>query len=96
MFAPNQADVRRFFCGAYNKHHTNQPLEAIETLAAMWMDLHPEYAGDFADEAGALTTLAAGGDTSAGATESPFLHVSIWARRRAKLAGHLSLRCAVW
>ncbi|ESS13328.1 MAG: DUF1841 family protein [Burkholderiales bacterium] len=77
MFAPNQADVRRFFCGAYNKHHTNQPLEAIETLAAMWMDLHPEYAGDFADEAGALTTLAAGGDTSAGATESPFLHVSM-------------------
>ncbi|MEZ7834792.1 MAG: DUF1841 domain-containing protein, partial [Burkholderiaceae bacterium] len=22
MFAPNQIDVRRFFCGAYNKHHT--------------------------------------------------------------------------
>jgi hypothetical protein len=77
MFAPNQADVRRFFCGAYNKHHANQPLEAIETLAAQWMDLHPEYASDFSDEAAALAKLEGGTAEAAQHGENPFLHLSM-------------------
>ncbi len=76
MFAPNQADVRRFFCGAYAKHQTSQPLEAIETLAAQWMDLHPEYAADFADEAGALAKLEASSAQDQQA-DNPFLHLSM-------------------
>ena len=33
MFAPSQADVRRFFCQVHAKTRTGEPLEAIETIA---------------------------------------------------------------
>lgn len=43
MFAPSQADVRRFFCSAWAKSQAYQPMETIETLAAGWIAEHPEW-----------------------------------------------------
>ncbi|OYU44850.1 MAG: hypothetical protein CFE44_10705 [Burkholderiales bacterium PBB4] len=73
MFSPSQADVRRFFCSVYAKARTGVAMEAIETLAAQWMDEHPEYANDFADEAAALRAM---GEIREGEA-NPFLHVSM-------------------
>jgi hypothetical protein len=74
MFTPNQADVRRFFCGAFRKATQHQPLEAIEALAAQWMQEHPEYHTVFADEAAALAST---GQATDGSGENPFLHLSM-------------------
>ena len=49
MFQPSQADVRRFFCAVLAKSQTGQPLEALETLASLWIAEHPEYHDDLAD-----------------------------------------------
>ena len=46
MFNPSQDDVRRFFCSVYAKSRVNAPMEAIETLAALWIDEHPHYHTD--------------------------------------------------
>ena len=73
MFTPSQADVRRFFCSVQAKAQSNAPLEAIETIASQWMAEHPEYQGDFADVAAALTKMA---DVEGGKT-NPFLHLSM-------------------
>jgi len=73
MFNPSQADVRRFFCSVYAKARTGTALEAIETIAAQWMDEHPEYAGDFADVDSALARM---GESVEGQT-NPFLHLSM-------------------
>ena len=73
MFSPSQADVRRFFCSTYAKARAGSPLEAIETIAAQWMDEHPEYAADFADEAAALRAM---GEVKEGHS-NPFLHLSM-------------------
>lgn len=73
MFSPSQADVRRFFCSVFDKHRQGQPMEAIETLAAQWMDEHPEYQGDFSDVDAALARM---GEQNTGA-ENPFLHLSM-------------------
>lgn len=73
MFSPSQADVRRFFCSTYAKARTGAALEAIETIAAQWMDEHPEYAADFADEAAALRAM---GEVNSDRT-NPFLHLSM-------------------
>lgn len=73
MFSPTQAEVRQFFCSVYAKARQGLPMEALETLASQWMDQHPEYHADFADEAKALATLYE-------ATEgrvNPFLHLSM-------------------
>ncbi|HRO82676.1 MAG TPA: DUF1841 family protein, partial [Alicycliphilus denitrificans] len=43
MFNPTQADVRRFFCAAHAKQQAGGPMEAIETLAGLWIAEHPEY-----------------------------------------------------
>jgi len=43
MFSPSQADVRRFFCSVYAKAQTGQALEAIETIAPLWINENPEY-----------------------------------------------------
>ena len=48
-------------------------MEAIETIAAQWMDEHPEYAADFADEEAALRAM---GEVKEGQT-NPFLHLSM-------------------
>jgi Domain of unknown function (DUF1841) len=73
MFNPSQEDVRRFFCSVYAKARSNQAMEAIETIAAQWMDEHPEYHADFADVDLALTTMY---EATEGRT-NPFLHLSM-------------------
>ena len=57
MFSPSQEDVRRFFCEAFAKSRDGKPMEAIETLAARWMDEHPEYHADFSDLDAALASM---------------------------------------
>ena len=73
MFSPTQADVRRFFCSIYAKAQAGQPLEAIETIASLWIDEHPEYHAELADVDAALASMlqAEEGKTNA------FLHLSM-------------------
>jgi Domain of unknown function (DUF1841) len=73
MFNPSQADVRRFFCAANAKHQAGQPMEAIETLASLWIDEHPEYREDLSDVDAAI---ARNYDLTPGKT-NPFLHLSM-------------------
>jgi len=73
MFSPSQADVRRFFCSVYAKWQAGQPLEAIETLAQLWMAEHPEFHAELADLDTALATL----DAPAQDRTNPFLHLSM-------------------
>jgi hypothetical protein len=51
-----------FFCSVYAKAQAGQSLEAIETIASLWMDEHPEYVAELADVNAALQTLSAGAD----------------------------------
>ena len=73
MFQPSQADVRRFFCAVLAKSQTGQPLEALETLASLWIAEHPEYHDDLADAERAVRCIA---DSDGGET-NPFLHLSM-------------------
>lgn len=73
MFNPSQADVRRFFCAVHAKSQAGSPMEAIETLASLWIDEHPEYHADLADVDAAL---ARNYDDPPGQT-NPFLHLSM-------------------
>ena len=73
MFNPSQADVRRYFCGVYAKSRAGQPLEALETIASLWIDDHPEYHADLADVDTALASMQ---QTQEGKT-NPFLHLSM-------------------
>ena len=72
MFAPSQNDVRRFFCDAYRKRREGGVMTPLETLAADWVDQHPEYHADLADVDAALAAVF---DVVAGRTH-PFLHLS--------------------
>jgi hypothetical protein len=73
MFSPSQADVRRFFCSIYAKAQAGQPLEAIETIASLWIDEHPEYHAELADEAAALASMLNAEEGKG----NPFLHLSM-------------------
>ena len=73
MFAPSQNDVRRFFCDAWRKQRDGMPLTPLESLAADWVALHPEYHDDLADVDAALAAVF---DVEAGRT-NPFLHLSM-------------------
>jgi hypothetical protein len=73
MFAPSQADVRRFFCDARRKQRDGAVLTPIESLAADWIAQHPEYDADLADVDAALAAVF---DVEAGRT-NPFLHLSM-------------------
>ena len=73
MFQPSQADVRRFFCGVRSKMLTQAPMEAIETLASLWIAEHPEYHAELAD---ADAAVARNYDETPGQT-NPFLHLSM-------------------
>lgn len=73
MFNPSQADVRRFFCGVRRKMLDSAPMEAIETLASLWIAEHPEYFDDLADVEAVLNRNY---DATPGAT-NPFLHLSM-------------------
>ncbi|MES2188012.1 MAG: DUF1841 family protein [Pseudomonadota bacterium] len=74
MFQPSQQEVRRFFCAVHAKAQAGQPMEAIETLAALWIAEHPEYHADLADADAAVARVY---DDSAGGRENPFLHLSM-------------------
>ena len=73
MFAPSQADVRRFFCDALRKQREGAVLTPLESLAADWIAEHPEYQADLADVEAALAAVF---DVEAGRT-NPFLHLSM-------------------
>ena len=73
MFNPTQADVRRFFCAVHAKAQASQPMEAIETLASMWIAEHPEYHAELSDLDAAL---ARNYDAEPERT-NPFLHLSM-------------------
>lgn len=73
MFNPTQADVRRFFCAAHAKQQAGQAMEAIETLAGLWIAEHPEYHADLLDVDAAL---ARNYDETPDRT-NPFLHLSM-------------------
>jgi hypothetical protein len=73
MFAPSQHDVRRFFCEARRKRRDGLPLTPMETVAADWIDQHPEYHAELDDVEAALERVY---DVEAGRT-NPFLHLSM-------------------
>ena len=73
MFTPSQADVRRFFCSIYAKAQAGQPLEAIETIASLWIDEHPEYHAELADVDAALAAM----QSAEPGRDNPFLHLSM-------------------
>ena len=73
MFSPSQADVRHFFCSIYAKSKAGQPLEAIETIASLWIDEHPEDHADLADIDTALAQMAKAEEGQG----NPFLHLSM-------------------
>ncbi len=73
MFSPSQTDVRRFFCQTALKLRQASGMDAIETLAAMWIAEHPEYEAALGDEADAVDRNYAVDD----AKTNPFLHLSM-------------------
>ena len=73
MFAPSSSDVRGFFVEAGRKRVAGLPLTPLETIAADWIDAHPEYADDLAD---ADSARAATYSPESG-RENPFLHLSM-------------------
>ena len=73
MFAPSQHDVRRFFCDTHRKRREGLPLTPMETVAADWIDQHPEYHAELSDLEAALAAVY---DVDAGRT-NPFLHLSM-------------------
>ena len=73
MFNPSQHDVRRFFCEAWRKEREGAILEPMETLAAQWIQQHPEHHADLAD---VNEALAASYPVENGRT-NPFLHLSM-------------------
>ena len=48
-------------------------MEAIETIASLWIDEHPEYHAELADLDGALASM----ETVDAARTNPFLHLSM-------------------
>jgi hypothetical protein len=73
MFTPSQDDVRRFFCAVHAKSRAGSPLTPLETLAAQWIDEHPEYDVDLSDEQAALSKMYPVED----GRSNPFLHLSM-------------------
>ena len=73
MVQPTQADVRRFFCAVHAKAQAQQPMEAIETLASLWIAEHPEFHTELAD---AEAAIARNYDLEPQRT-NPFLHLSM-------------------
>lgn len=73
MFHPSQADVRRYFCSVYAKAKAGQTLDALETIASLWINEHPEYHPQLADLTAALASMG----TLEATTSNPFLHLSM-------------------
>jgi hypothetical protein len=73
LIQPSQADVRRFFCAVYAKARRQEPMEAIETLASLWIEDHPEHHAELSDVDAALQSM---GTSTPGVTNA-FLHLSM-------------------
>lgn len=73
MFAPSQLEVRRFFCQTYRKHRDKLPLTPMEAIASDWIEQHPEYHEELADEDAALAAVY----TVEDGRTNPFLHLSM-------------------
>jgi hypothetical protein len=73
MFQPSQNDVRRFFCGSHARWREGLPLEPMQALAVRWIEQHPEYHAELADEAAALERVY----TVEDGRTNPFLHLSM-------------------
>jgi hypothetical protein len=73
MFTPNQNDVRAFFCETHARDRDGLPLTPMQTIAAQWINEHPEYLADLADVESAQR---ASYPVEAGRT-NPFLHLSM-------------------
>ena len=73
MFNPSQEDVRRFFCAAFSKARSGAPMDAIEVLAAQWIDEHPQYHDDLSDVEQALASMHQSDDSRS----NPFLHLAM-------------------
>jgi hypothetical protein len=73
MFQPTREDVRRFFCGAWEKHCAGQPLAPQERRAVACILEHPEYQDLLAD---LQESLEREFPVEAG-RENPFLHLSM-------------------
>ncbi len=70
---PNQDEVRRFWCQTAAKVQANQAMDAMETIAGLWLEHHPEYQPDLQDANAAVARdyAVAEGKTN------PFLHLSM-------------------
>ena len=73
MFNPSPEEVRRFFCDVYAKSRAASPMEPLETIAAGWIEAHPEYHAELADADAAVARVYDGKD----GRENPFLHLSM-------------------
>jgi hypothetical protein len=73
MFSPSQADVRRFFCEVHRKQRAAEPMQAIETLADLWIAEHPEHHAELTDVDAAIARM---GEVQEAST-NPFLHLSM-------------------
>jgi hypothetical protein len=73
MFSPSQDDVRRFFCEVFFRSRQAEPMDALQTLAAQWVDEHPEFHDVLSDPAWAVKQTY---PVEAGHA-NPFLHLSM-------------------
>jgi hypothetical protein len=72
MFNPSRDQARQFFIDAWAKHKANAVLTPLETMAADWIAVHPEYHADFErDDALSVQYTVEQGKTN------PFLHLSM-------------------
>lgn len=73
LFNPSVADVRRYFCGIWQKYENGTPMEPLEMVAWEWIRQHPEYHEELANVNRALEA-----EYSPEAGKSnPFLHLSL-------------------
>jgi hypothetical protein len=73
MFNPSRDESRRFLIDAWAKYRTQQPLSALERIAAGLIAMHPEYHATF--EEPALHVERDFSPETGGV--NPFLHVSL-------------------
>ena len=73
MFNPSRDEVRQFFCTTWQKQRGGSILTPLETIAADWINEHPEYHDALADteEASERDYTPEAGQTN------PFLHLSM-------------------
>lgn len=73
MFNPSQHEVRRFFCEVHEKRGRSAPLTPLESIAADWIDEHPEYHEVLARGEAVVGQRFDGADGRG----NPFLHLSM-------------------